>query len=134
MSQTARKNLAEISSLRQELAIARAQSVDVTNFEARRDKFVQAFGKLVGDHVKKQEEALTGIDKVIAALEKQAEDLRKVRGLFESSRKKLESANDKIETDFTIKKLTYGNKTMQAKFREAAEARDRLGQMSDNDT
>lgn len=134
LSQTARKNLAEISSLRQELAIARAQSVDVTNFEARRDKFVQAFGKLVGDHVKKQEEALTGIDKVIAALEKQAEDLRKVRGLFESSRKKLESANDKIETDFTIKKLTYGNKTMQAKFREAAEARDRLGQMSDNDT
>lgn len=121
LSQAARKGLSEIVSLRKELAVAKAQSIDVTNFEARRDKFVEAFGKLVGDHVKKQEEALTGIDKVIAALEKQAEDLRKVKGLFEVSRKKLEKANDTMENDFTIKKLTYGNKTMQAKFREAAE-------------
>ncbi|MGN0210827.1 MAG: hypothetical protein ACI391_06905, partial [Muribaculaceae bacterium] len=70
---------------------------------------------------KKQEDAFEGIDKVITTLEKQAESLRKVKSLFDESRKKLEKANSAIESDFTIKKLTRGNKTMQVLFREAAE-------------
>jgi hypothetical protein len=91
----------------------------VTKFEERRDKFVSEFGKLVEAHLKKQDDALEGIDKAIAAAEKQAENLRKVKTLFETSRQKLINANEKAENDFTIRKLTYGNKTMKAKFDEA---------------
>ncbi|MGM9868410.1 MAG: DUF2130 domain-containing protein [Sodaliphilus sp.] len=121
LAQAARKNQQLISSLRHDLAIAQAQSVDITNFEQRRDKFAETFSKLVQGHTKKQEDAIEGIDKVITTLEKQAESLRKVKSLFDESRKKLEKANSAIESDFTIKKLTRGNKTMQVLFREAAE-------------
>ena len=72
-------------------------------------------------HAKKQADAIDTVDKVIATLEKQIDSLRKVKSLFDDSYKKLEKANTAIETDFTIKKLTRGNKTMQAMFRQAAE-------------
>lgn len=135
LAQAARKGRRELITLQRELEIARAQSVDVTNFEEKRDKFAQAFGKLVKASVEKQEQALGGIDKVIAALEKQAEELRKVKNMFETSRAKLTSANDKVENDFTIKKLTRGNKTMKAKFAEAAQARnERLLSDSNSDS
>jgi hypothetical protein len=106
------------------LAIAQAQSIDVTKFEARRDKFVSEFGKLVEAHLKKQDDALAAIDKAIEAAEKQADNLRKVKALFETSRQKLVSANEKAENDFTIRKLTYGNPTMKAKFDEARTLRE----------
>ena len=121
LAQAARKNQQLISSLRHDLAIAQAQSVDITNFEERRDKFAEAFTKLVQGHAKKQADAIDTVDKVIATLEKQIDSLRKVKSLFDDSYKKLEKANTAIETDFTIKKLTRGNKTMQAMFRQAAE-------------
>lgn len=119
ISQTARKNMALISSLRNDLEIARAQSIDVTNFEKKRDEFVSKFGKLLEDHGKRHEEAIEGIDKVIANLEKQVEQLKKVKNAFDTSRKKLERANESAENDFTIKKLTRGNPTMKEKFEEA---------------
>lgn len=121
LSQAARKNMAEISALRTELEIARSQSIDVTNFEKRRDRFVADFGKLVEAHVRKHTEAIGGIDKVIEALEKQVESLKKVKALFETSEQKLVKANESAENDFTIKKLTYGNPTMKAKFEQARE-------------
>jgi hypothetical protein len=119
LCQAASKNLAEISHLRTELEVARAQTVDVTNFEQRRDQFVATFGKLVEAHAKKHVDAMSGIDKVIASLEKQIDELRKVKTLFETSEQKLLRANESVENDFTIKKLTRGNPTMRAKFDEA---------------
>jgi predicted Zn finger-like uncharacterized protein len=119
LSRTAMRGASRLIDLKNQLAIAKAQSIDVTKFEERRDKFVSEFGKLVEAHLKKQDDALEGIDKAIAAAEKQAENLRKVKTLFETSRQKLINANEKAENDFTIRKLTYGNKTMKAKFDEA---------------
>ncbi len=121
LAQAARRNQAEISALRTELEVARAQSVDVTNFERKRDRFVADFGKLVEAHVKKHNEAIGGIDKVIESLEKQIEQLRKVKALFDASEQKLVRAGESAENDFTIKKLTYGNPTMREKFKQARE-------------
>lgn len=122
LCQASRKSLAEIQSLRAELEVAKAQSIDVTNFEKRRDQFALSFGKLVEAHIKKHNDAIGGIDKVIESLEKQVSTLRKVKELFETSEQKLLRANESVETDFTIKKLTYGNPTMKAKFEEAKSA------------
>lgn len=124
ISQASRKNLAELQQMRRDLEVARSQSVDVTNFERRRDQFAATFGKLVDAHLKKQEDALTGIDKVIDSLERQLDNLRKVKSLFESSAGKLIKANESVENDFTIKKLTRGNPTMKRKFEEARNQRD----------
>jgi hypothetical protein len=119
LSKAARRGASQLVSLKQELAIAKAQSIDVTKFEERRDKFVAEFSKLVQNHLDKQNAALEAIDKAIKAAETQAENLRKIKSLFEASGQKLLRANEKAENDFTIRKLTYGNKTMQAKFEEA---------------
>jgi predicted Zn finger-like uncharacterized protein len=119
LSKAAMRGAQNLIDLKHQLAVAQAQSIDVTNFEARRDKFVSEFGKLVDASLKKQDDALEGIDKAIAAAEKQAENLRKVKALFETSRQKFISANEKAENDFTIRKLTHGNPTMRAKFNEA---------------
>jgi predicted Zn finger-like uncharacterized protein len=121
LSKTAKRGASQLIGLKHELEIAKAQSIDVTNFEKRRDKFAEEFGKLVQAHFDKQNEALDAINKAIQAAETQAEKLRKIKALFETSTQKLIKANEKVENDFTIRKLTYGNKTMQAKFAEAKE-------------
>lgn len=124
LSRTALRGAQQLISLKKEVEIAKAQSIDVTKFEERRDKFVSEFGKLVDAHLKKQDDALSGIDKAIEAAEKQADNLRKIKALFETSRQKLINANEKAENDFTIRKLTYGNPTMRTKFEEARKQRE----------
>lgn len=119
LSRAARRGAERLVSLRQELAIAKAQTVDVTKFEERRDKFVANFSKLVDAHIKKQDDALAALDKAIDQAERQAENLRKIKASFEMSKQKLLRANEAAENDFTIKKLTHGNPTMKAKFNEA---------------
>lgn len=123
LSRTALRGAQQLIYLKKEVEIAKAQSIDVTKFEERRDKFVSEFGKLVDAHLKKQDDALAGIDKAIEAAEKQADNLRKIKALFETSRQKLINANEKAENDFTIRKLTYGNPTMRKKFEEARKQR-----------
>ncbi len=124
LTQAAKKSWAEISELHKELEIARAQSIDVTNFETRRDNFVADFSRLIEQHVAKHDDAIENIDKVIAALEKQIEQLRKVKSLFDASEQKLVRAGDKVENDFTIKKLTRGNPTMKKLFEEDRRRRE----------
>lgn len=119
LSRTARSAATGLMSLQRELEASKAQSIDVTNFERRRDQFVERFQRLVTDHIKKQDAAMDALDKAIRAAEKQAEDLRKIKATFEASRSKLERANSAAENDFTIRKLTRGNPTMKAKFDEA---------------
>ncbi|MDR6434182.1 hypothetical protein J2782_003933 [Brucella pseudogrignonensis] len=93
-----------------ELALVKAQNVDITNFESQLDDFKSAFGRnwrLASDGF---EEAIKRIDEAIKDLEKTKEALHK-------SANNLRLANDKAE-DLTVKRLTRGNPTMATKFAE----------------
>lgn len=119
LSKAARRSAETVIALRAELVEAKAQSIDVTKFEERRDKFAAEFMKFVDGHRKKHDDAMDAIDKAIASAEKQIDSLRKIKSLFDTSTQKLVRAGEVIENDFTIKKLTHGNPTMRAKFMEA---------------
>jgi hypothetical protein len=93
-----------------ELALVRAQNVDITHFEEQIEDFKSTFGRnwrLASDGFA---EAVKRIDEAIKDLEKTKEALHK-------SANNLRLANDKAE-DLTIKRLTRGNPTMAAKFAE----------------
>jgi hypothetical protein len=93
-----------------ELAIVRAQNIDITKFETELDSFKTAFARnydLASGHFHK---AIDEIDKSIDHLQKTKEALL-------GTNRNLRLANDKAQ-DVTIKKLTRGNPTMAAKFSE----------------
>ena len=96
-----------------EVAEMRRQSVDVTNFEAKLLDFQDKFGKNYRLAKEKFAKAIDEIDKSIKALQATKDALL-------SSENNLRLANDKAE-GLTIRKLTRGNPTMQAKF-DAAKA------------
>ena len=100
--------------LQQELALAKQQSVDVTNFESRLDDFKDKFSTYCVRASKKFEDAIKQIDETISKLQKVKENLI-------GSENSLRLANKNAE-DLTIKKLTRGNPTMKKKFDEAREA------------
>ena len=91
-----------------ELALVKAQSVDVTDFEKELDSFKDAFGKNYDLASRRFQTAIDEIDKSIDHLQKTKEALL-------GSERNLRLANDKAQ-DVTIKKLTRGNPTMAAKF------------------
>lgn len=93
-----------------ELALVRAQNIDITNFEDNIEDFKQAFGRNYELAGRRFGEAIDGIDKTIKQLEKTKQALV-------SSENNLRLANDKAQ-DLSIKKLTRGNATMRAKFDE----------------
>ena len=93
-----------------ELALVKAQNVDITRFESQLDDFKASFGRnwrLASDGF---EEAVKRIDEAI-------KDLEKTKDALYKSANNLRLANDKAE-DLTVKKLTRGNPTMAAKFAE----------------
>ncbi|WP_295523374.1 DUF2130 domain-containing protein [uncultured Pseudacidovorax sp.] len=97
-----------------ELALVKAQNLDITRFETQLDDFKTAFGRnwrLASDGF---EEAVKRIDEAI-------KDLEKTKDALYKSANNLRLANDKAE-DLTIKKLTRGNPTMTAKFAELKDA------------
>ena len=105
--QTSKKSL----EYKQQLEIARSQSVDVTNFENQLLDFQEKFGKnyrLASDKFK------TAIDEI----DKSIQHLQKIKDALIGSENNLRLANDKAEA-LTIKKLTRGNSTMKQKFEEA---------------
>lgn len=104
---------AAMGSLRykQELAEYKQQNIDVTNFEAKMEKFKNDFGRNYEIASRKFQTAIDGIDKTIIHLQKTKEALL-------SSENNLRLANKKAD-DLTIRKLTWGNKTMKAAFDEA---------------
>ena len=91
-----------------ELALVKAQNLDITKFEVQLDDFKTTFGRNWRLASEGFEEAVKRIDDAIKDLEKTKE------ALFKSANN-LRLANDKAE-DLTIKKLTRGNPTMAAKF------------------
>jgi hypothetical protein len=100
--------------LKSELATMKAQNIDITNFEEELETFKGKFGRNYELASRQFEGAIAEIDKSIANLEKTKTSLLK-------SANNLRLANDKAQ-DLTVKKLTRGNETMTAKFKEAREA------------
>jgi hypothetical protein len=94
-----------------QLAIAKSQSLDVTNFENKLNDFKEKFGKNYQRANKKFFEAIDEIDKSIL-------HLQKIKEALISSDKNLRGANDNAQ-ELTIKKLTRGNATMKKLFEEA---------------
>ncbi len=98
---------------RQELARVKSQNVDVTNFENSLLDFQNKFSNNYRIASEKFRDAIDEIDKTI-------EHLQKVKDGLLGSERQLRLANDKAQ-DLSIKKLTRGNPTMQAKFAERIE-------------
>ena len=96
---------------KKELALARSQSVDVTNFENQLIAFKDAFGRNYRLASEKFKTAIDEIDKSIL-------HLQKIKDALIGSENNLRLANDKAD-NLSIKKLTRGNPTMKAKFDEA---------------
>lgn len=93
-----------------ELALVKAQNIDITNFEDQLSDFKSTFGRNWRLASEGFEEAIKRIDEAIKDLEKTKQALHK-------SASNLRLANDKAE-DLTIKKLTRGNPTMEQMFTE----------------
>jgi hypothetical protein len=95
---------------KRELALVKAQSVDITNFEDDLDSFKTAFARNFDLASKKFKTAIDEIDKSI-------DHLQKTKDALLSTDRNLRLANDKSQ-DVTIKKLTRRNPTMAGKFDE----------------
>lgn len=93
-----------------ELAIVKAQNIDITNFEESLENAKNAFARNYDLAGKKFVTAIEGIDKTIKQLEKTKEALL-------SSENNFRLANDKLQQT-TVKRLTKNNQTMKAKFDE----------------
>jgi hypothetical protein len=91
-----------------ELAMVKAQNIDITNFEDNMNKFKEGFAKNYDLASRKFKTAIEEIDKTI-------DHLQKTKDALLSSENNLRLANNKAE-DLTIKRLTRGNPTMAAKF------------------
>jgi len=106
-----RDNAMKAQSYRSELALIRNQNIDITNFEAELEDFKQRFSKNYDLASRKFQDAIDGIDKTMS-------QLQRTKDALISSERNLRLANDKAD-ELTVKRLTRGNPTMQAKFAEA---------------
>ena len=108
--QTSKKSL----EYRKQLILAQSKEVDVTNFESKIEDFKTKFGRHYELASKKFDDAVKQIDDTISKLLKIKENLL-------GSENNLRLAQQDTE-DLTIRKLTYKNPTMKAKFDEARKA------------
>lgn len=93
-----------------ELALVKAQNIDITKFEGELETFKASFARnydLASGH----------FQKAIAEIDKSIDHLQKTKDALLGTDRNLRLANDKAQ-DVTIKKLTRGNSTMAAKFDE----------------
>ena len=93
-----------------ELAIVKAQNIDITHFEDELEEFKTGFSRNYELASKKFKTAIDEIDKTITHLQKTKDALL-------GSENNLRLANKKAD-DLTVKKLTKKNPTMAAKFAE----------------
>jgi hypothetical protein len=91
-----------------ELALVKAQNIDIANFESDLEDFKKGFARNYDLASGKFQTAIKEIDETIKHLEK-------VKDALLGSEKNLKLANDKAQ-DVSIKKLTKSNPTMKAKF------------------
>lgn len=119
LSRNARQSAEKILHLESQLAIERANTVDVSRFEEKRNKFGEEFGKYLKKAAQKRDKAIEDIDKAIEGMKKQISLLENIKASFDDSIYNMNRANEKFNNDFTIKKLTHGNPTMKKLFEEA---------------
>jgi hypothetical protein len=91
-----------------ELALVRAQNIDVTGFEGQLNDFRDSFGRSYRLASERFSDAVASIDKSIAQLQKTKENLLKSEDHYRI-------ANNKAD-ELTVKRLTKDNPTMAAKF------------------
>lgn len=97
-------------SYKAELASIKEQNLDITNFEDRIENWKKSFGI-------NSERASKNFNKAITEIETSIKKLENTRDALIQTVKNFETANKKLD-DLTIKKLTRGNQTMTAKFKE----------------
>lgn len=93
-----------------ELALVKAQNIDITNFENELEAFKTGFSRNYELASRKFKTAIEEIDKTI-------DHLQKTKDALLGSENNLRLANNKAD-DLTVKKLTKGNPTMAEKFAE----------------
>lgn len=93
---------------RTELALVKAQNIDITTFESDLDSFKTGFAKNYELASRKFKTAIEEIDKTI-------DHLLKTKDALLGSENNLRLANNKAD-DLTVKKLTRSNPTMARKF------------------
>jgi hypothetical protein len=93
-----------------ELALIKAQNIDVTHFEEDLESFKSAFGRNYDLASRRFQTAIDEIDKSI-------DHLQKTKDALMGADRNLRLANDKAQ-DVTVKKLTRNNPTMSNKFME----------------
>jgi len=98
---------------KQELAVVRNQDIDISNFEDSLLKFKSDFSR-------NYDIAHSHFDKAIDEIDKTIQHLEKVKKELQGSDNQLRIANNKVD-EVSVKKLTKGNPTMQAKFDELKE-------------
>lgn len=98
---------------KRELAMAKAQQVDLTNFENNINEFKNAFSKNYQLASKKFNIAIEEIDKTI-------DHLQKTKDALLSSENNLRLANNKAEEQLTIKKLTKDAQSIKEEFARLA--------------
>jgi len=98
-----------------ELAEVREQNIDIANFEDNMNEFKLSFSRNTDLAFDQYTKAIEEIDKSIDRLTKVKDNLMK-------SGNNLRIANNKAQ-ELSIKKLTRGNPTMQAKFEEVKRAK-----------
>lgn len=103
-----------------ELALVKAQNIDITNFETQLETFKTGFAR-------NYDLASRSFQKAIEEIDKSIDHLQKTKDALMGTDRNLRLANDKAQ-DVTIKKLTKGNPTMASKF---ADLRDQGGLGSD---
>ena len=96
---------------RRELDEARKQNIDITNFEEKMEAFKDGFSKNFQSASKRFDTAIDEIDKTIV-------HLQKVKDNLTASQNQLRLANDKAQQQLTIRRLTWNNPTMKARFAE----------------
>lgn len=99
-----------------ELALVKAQNLDITRFEEQLEDFKTAFSKNYDLASRRFQTAIDEIDKSI-------DHLQKTKDALLGADRNLRLANNKAQ-DVTIKKLTRNNPTMTAKFAELKEIKN----------
>ena len=84
---------------KKQLLMVQNQQADLTTFENNLETFKKSFFYTYENAKKKHQEAIDGIDKAIA-------QLTKIKEALQTSDKHLNAANNKLESDLTIKRLT----------------------------
>ena len=102
---------------KKQLILAQEKEIDVTNFESKIDDFRANFLKHYQQANSKYNDAIDGIDATIKKLQKIKEELRS----WENNVRLAQKDTDEL----TIRKLTYNNPTMRAKFEDARKADDK---------